>query len=162
VRRGAGQAGGLEVGIECWSGANGHGTICRARQAAVTKRGQGTLVNSRREKTGLTSRTPGGAGYDSILADETTNHIDLHIPYQFLGETPESDYFPTALAITEFVGRPFLPTLQHGQVGKPAARAAAWHDWPADSRHSSARVTTRRFPTASAYRTSVSIVGLGR
>src|SRR5947209_11854602 len=29
---------------------------------------------------------------------ETANCIRLHIPYAFLGKSPESDYFPTAFA----------------------------------------------------------------
>lgn len=33
-----------------------------------------------------------------------TNCVRLHIPYAYLGDTPERDYFPTALAIARFLG----------------------------------------------------------
>ena len=33
-----------------------------------------------------------------------TNCARLHIPYAYLGDAPERDYFPTALAIARFLG----------------------------------------------------------
>jgi hypothetical protein len=35
---------------------------------------------------------------------ETTNCIRLHIPYAFLGKSPERDYFPTCFAIADHLG----------------------------------------------------------
>ena len=43
--------------------------------------------------------------YDEELSRGTwVNCVRLHIPYAYLGETPERDYFPTAWAIAAFLG----------------------------------------------------------
>ena len=44
--------------------------------------------------------------YDEELTERgpETNCVRLHIPYAFLGDRPERDYFPTAWAIAKFLG----------------------------------------------------------
>jgi hypothetical protein len=44
--------------------------------------------------------------FDAALTNTgpDTNCINLHIPYAYLGEQPERDYFPTALALARFLG----------------------------------------------------------
>ncbi len=44
--------------------------------------------------------------FDDELSESgpKTNCVRLHIPYAYLGDTPERDYFPTALAIAKFLG----------------------------------------------------------
>jgi hypothetical protein len=43
----------------------------------------------------------GGAGDEG---SPTVNRVRLHIPYGLLGESPERDYFPTAVAIARHLG----------------------------------------------------------
>lgn len=44
--------------------------------------------------------------YDGARSERgpDTNCVRLHIPYAYLGDTPERDYFPTGLAIARFLG----------------------------------------------------------
>jgi hypothetical protein len=67
---------------------------------------------------------------DSILESwrtyDTTNCINLHIPYQFLGDAPESDYFPTALAIADFVGWPLYDPQTDEIVTREKLRRRPW------------------------------------
>lgn len=35
---------------------------------------------------------------------DTVNCVRLHVPYQFLGNQPERDYFPTAIQIANHIG----------------------------------------------------------
>ena len=61
---------------------------------------------------------------------DTFNCIRLHIPYPYLGDAIERDYFPTAFAIADFVGW----TLYDEQIDEPAPRNAErrkawWRFW---------------------------------
>jgi hypothetical protein len=44
--------------------------------------------------------------FDEALSETEpdTNCVRLHIPYAYLGDNPERDYFPTALAVARFLG----------------------------------------------------------
>jgi hypothetical protein len=44
--------------------------------------------------------------FDEAMTKEgpDTNCVRLHIPYAYLGDKPEQDYFPTAFAIAKFLG----------------------------------------------------------
>ena len=58
------------------------------------------------------------------------NCISLHIPYQFLGDAPERDYFPIAIAIADHLGW----ELYDEQTGElvprgPAPRKPWWRFW---------------------------------
>jgi hypothetical protein len=63
----------------------------------------------------LESVTEEGDTADDCDKSPTVNCVRLHIPYQFLGDQPELDYFPTALEIAGHLGWPALDD----QTGEP-------------------------------------------
>jgi hypothetical protein len=48
--------------------------------------------------------TEEGDMHDDCDISPTVNCVRLHIPYQYLGEHPELDYFPVAMRIAEHLG----------------------------------------------------------
>ena len=76
-----------------------------------------------------------GDAIDDGEGPPTVNCVRLHIPYPVLGDNPERDYFPTALAIAEHLDWPAIddqsgePLKSSSNVSKNVTRKAPWWKW---------------------------------
>jgi hypothetical protein len=69
-----------------------------------------------------------GDTLDTGEALDSVNCVNLHIPYPFLGRSPERDYFPTAISIAEHLDW----TAMDRQTDQPNSAAPArswWKFW---------------------------------